>query len=242
MAKGRRFVIGDLHGCVSTFREMTEVQLRLRKEDTLFLLGDYIDRGPDSKGVVDHILDLQKRSYRVVPIMGNHEYMLLNAVDDEEEFGLWEFNGSFATLISFGIDASRAREPGSVHEIPGFYIDFFRNLPIYAETPGFVMVHAGIGHDKQNPFDPDFALWTREEYYNRQLMNGRRLVHGHTPFSLASIRERVHDPEEKFINLDGGCVYNDYKDYGNLVALDLDSLELYVQENIEGKMRKMPEG
>ena len=103
MGNGKRYVVGDIHGCVKSFRNLVTEKLRLTKEDTLFLLGDYIDRGPDSKSVLDFIIELQRESYTVKPIMGNHEYMLLQSLDNETEFFNWMKNGSAQTLMSFGV-------------------------------------------------------------------------------------------------------------------------------------------
>ena len=233
MDKGKRFVIGDIHGCVLTFRKMVEEHLQLTKNDTLFLLGDYIDRGPDPKGVVDYIIELQRNSYNVVPILGNHEYMLLQSMENDEDFENWTQNGYLTTLLSFGIKLPDIKGRSSVFDIHVRYIDFFKGLVKFAETKGFLLVHAGIGRDKENPFDLYSLLWTREEFHNNKALKGRKLIHGHTPMSLNSIRDRVYDPEEEFLNLDGGCVYKQFKGFGNLVALNLETMDLFVQENID---------
>ncbi len=234
MDKGHRYVIGDIHGCINSFRKLVEDGIRLKMEDTLFLLGDYVDRGPDPKGVIDYIMELQHKGFRVNPIMGNHEYMMLHASDSEEDFGLWSINGHAPTLISFGIDPSRVGTMASVFDIPKKYLKFISGLPLSAATEGFLLVHAGIAKDSREPLeDAQILLWTREEINHRKLLKNRRLIHGHTPMSLVSIRDRVYDPEEKFINLDGGCVFRNYKGFGNLVALNLDTLDILVQENID---------
>ncbi len=73
----RLFAIGDVHGCLHELKNLVEQKLKLRTDDKLVLLGDYIDRGPDSKGVIDYIMTLQKKGFDVVPLKGNHELMLL---------------------------------------------------------------------------------------------------------------------------------------------------------------------
>ena len=234
MADGKRYVVGDIHGCVKSFRSMIKSKLKLTKEDTLFLLGDYIDRGPDSKGVIDFIMELQRESYNVKPIMGNHEYMLLQSLEDEVEFANWKKNGSTQTLTSFGISEDKASEPSSVHMIPALYIDFLRGLSYHEETDDFYFVHAGLGKDMENPKDDlDTLFWSRREYYNRKILNGRILIHGHTPVSMISIQDRIYDGDGKILNLDGGCVYSHISGFGNLVAMDLDTFGLFFQKNIE---------
>ena len=86
-AAGRRFVLGDVHGCYRTLRRVVEEVLKLGEGDTLYLLGDYIDRGPDSKGVLDYLLQLWlKTDISIQPLLGNHEKMLLNAVVRGEDY------------------------------------------------------------------------------------------------------------------------------------------------------------
>jgi serine/threonine protein phosphatase 1 len=234
MGKGKRYVIGDIHGCVKSFRNMVMEKIRLTKDDTLFLLGDYIDRGPDSKSVLDFIMELQRESYTIRPIMGNHEYMLLKSLDEESEFITWKKNGSTQTLLSFGIPEEKLDDPASVRQIPGAYINFLSGLSFFEETDDFYFVHAGLGKGVENPKDDlETLFWSRKEHYNRSILKGRILIHGHTPVSKVSIQDRIFDDEGKILNLDGGCVYPHVEGFGNLVGLDLDSFQLFFQENIE---------
>jgi serine/threonine protein phosphatase 1 len=234
MDNGKRYVIGDIHGCLKTFRCMVTEKLRLTREDTLFLLGDYIDRGTDSKGVLDFIMEMQANGYNVRPIMGNHEYMMLKSLGDEEEFVKWKKNGSLQTLMSFGIPEEQAIEFESVNKVPGEYIGFLSDLNFYEETDDFYFVHAGLGKGVENPTDDlETLFWSRKELYNRALLKGRILIHGHTPVTKVSIMDRVFDGEVKIFNLDGGCVYPQYEGFGNLAAMNLDTFDLYFQKNME---------
>ena len=234
MGKRKRYVIGDIHGCLKSFRALVFEKMNLQKEDTLFLLGDYIDRGPDSKGVIDFIIELQSESYNVKPIMGNHEYMLLKSLDDEEEFLHWKRNGSLQTLVSFGVSEEMAEQSYSVHEIPDSYIDFLCRLKYYEKTEDFYFVHAGLGRGINDPTeDIETLLWSRKEQYSRTLLRNRILVHGHTPVPLISIKDRLMDGEANILNLDGGCVYPHLQGFGYLVGLDMDTFELSYQKNIE---------
>jgi serine/threonine protein phosphatase 1 len=227
MSESRRFVIGDIHGCIRTFRYLVKDILNLEPADTLFLLGDVIDRGPESKAVLDYIMELSARSI-VRPILGNHEYMMLGALEDEDLFLRWHKNGCEQTLLSFGVDQSRINDRSSLLDIAPEYFAFLRKWPLYEETQGFFLVHAGLDPLSNHPLsDIRSLLWTRDENPPQDIIQGRRLIHGHTPLTLSSINQRVLDPNATVLNLDGGCVYKDYPGLGYLVALDLDQMRLY---------------
>jgi serine/threonine protein phosphatase 1 len=213
---------------------MVEKIIRLEKGDTLFLLGDYIDRGQSSREVIDYILQLKNESYTVKPVMGNHEFMLLRSLEDPEFFRLWIVNGCAATLLSFGADPEKVHDRQSVFIIPDLYIRFFSKLPLYEETEDFLIVHAGVPPGISDIKDhPETVLWTRDETINEKILGNRRLVHGHTPVPKEMIRERIGDPKAKTFNLDAGCVYNRFPSLGNLAALNMDSLQLFHLENID---------
>lgn len=89
----RLFAIGDIHGCFDSFKDLVESKIQLQKDDKLILLGDYIDRGDSSKEVVDFIIKLLENGYDIIPLMGNHEAMLLEAFEDEKNISKWIQNG-----------------------------------------------------------------------------------------------------------------------------------------------------
>jgi serine/threonine protein phosphatase 1 len=115
----RTFVIPDIHGCSLTLWQLLFHKLGLQKSDTLYLLGDYIDRGPDSKGVIDSILELQRDGYDVQAIKGNHEQMLIDFVESgsDEMLEYWLENGGTETLQSYGTEDENP-------VIPREHIDF----------------------------------------------------------------------------------------------------------------------
>jgi serine/threonine protein phosphatase 1 len=119
----RLFAIGDIHGCFVSLKELVENNIKLTTDDKLVLLGDYIDRGINSKEVIDYIIDLQEKGFDIMPLIGNHEGLLLDTFEDERNKPNWIQNGGSETLKSFGIS--------SIMEIPSKYIDFFRKLPSY---------------------------------------------------------------------------------------------------------------
>jgi serine/threonine protein phosphatase 1 len=233
MRKGRRYVIGDIHGCIHTFKYLVEEELHMKPGDTLFLLGDTIDRGTGSKEVIDYIRELSA-IINIKPIMGNHEYMMLRSMEDEDYFHLWTLNGCAKTLISFGVSRFMATKRESVFQIPKEYIDFIQTWPLYEETEDFIFVHAGLDPYAKDPLsDLHSLLYRRQEDYPEEILGKRRLIHGHTPVSVSSILERLKTPGFKVLNLDGGCVYTSYRDLGFLVALDLDQMTLYSARNID---------
>jgi serine/threonine protein phosphatase 1 len=229
---GRRFVIGDIHGCIRTFRQLVEEMLQPTPSDQIFLLGDYIDRGPDSKAVVDYIFRLQAESYKVIPLMGNHEYMLNRGQHSLEYFNLWMINSGFTTLRDFGVAADSCHNPQSIFTIPPKYLEFFRDLKIYEQTEGFFLCHGCFEGDRDDPKDDgNTMIWGRKSPDRSVAAGNRVLIHGHTPKPLAEIRKQIDDPHGRIINLDGGCVYRQNTMLGHLLALDLDSRELFVVKN-----------
>src|SRR6478736_5094582 len=99
----RVFAISDIHGCAKTFVSLVEKVIKLTREDKLFLLGDYIDRGPDSKGVIDYIIQLEQKGFDVTALRGNHEEMLLKGITDSHFLEMFLKNGGDKTLEGFGV-------------------------------------------------------------------------------------------------------------------------------------------
>jgi len=221
----RRFAVGDVHGCSKTLCALVGEQICLTADDTLYLLGDYIDRGPDSKGVLDYLLGLWNSNYDIRPLRGNHEQLLLDSVSDPGSQRLWYNNGGWGTLHEFGVT--------SPDEIPQRYRDFLALLPIIFVTDDYVLSHAGLDFKTADPIhdtsDYDL-LWIRDSRVQPAKLGGRTLVCGHTVTPLFTIEKSLHS---SVINLDNGCFDKGHSCYGSLVALNLDTRELLVQVNIE---------
>lgn len=217
----RTFVIGDIHGCAATLRSLVEERLQPSPPDRIYLLGDLIDRGPDSKGVLDFIFELRKKGLCVESIRGNHEEMLLQSGDDLRCFGLWALNGGLATLSSF-----RVKDPD---DIPPLYRIFLESQPHYILLDDFVLVHAGLNFDTPDPFDDTEAmLWTRSPFVDPLRIGGRRLICGHTPVSRERLEASLNSSK---IMLDNGCVFPERPGFGSLAALELGSMKLFLQPN-----------
>lgn len=222
-----RYAVGDVHGCCRTLKAMVEDVLRLEADDTLFLLGDYIDRGPDSKGVLDYLLQLKwERACDIRPLMGNHEELCLKAAGgDPQARDIWYGNGGGLSMQQFGVERPE--------DIPKRYLDFMATMPRILTEPDYVLVHAGLDFAAADPIrdtSPQFMIWARSERVQPKNIAGRTLVCGHTMKPFFAIRESLSTP---VIHLDNGCFDKGHMGYGSLVALNLDTRELLVQENCE---------
>ncbi len=215
--------IGDIHGCLDSFRQLVTGTLRLEKTDRLVLLGDYIDRGPDSKGVIDFIMQLVSDKYEITALMGNHEDMMLNASKSPLDNYSWMINGGYETLKNFGSDSAK--------NIDRVYIDFIASLPKYIAIGDFIFVHGGFNDEAEDPFSDEYSmLWERRFEYKSPVFKGKIVVHGHRPHPLTELTEQLeHHPE--VINIDTGCVYGRERGLGDLTAIDLYSMKLYSVRN-----------
>ncbi len=219
----RIFFIGDVHGCSQTFRKLVVEEMGLKKNDVLYCVGDYIDRGPDSKGVVDFILQLREEHYQVHTLRGNHEQMLLDSAKAANYSRLWMMNGGAGTLDSFGVN--------SVRELASGYYAFFCQTEFFIETDAFFVVHAGLNFEAANPLkDKESMLWIRDFPVDPGFLHGKLLVHGHTPVSKHFI---VSQDMENVVNIDGGCVFRRRQGMGNLVAFNFTEKQLLFEPNID---------
>jgi len=205
--------------------------------DELFFLGDYIDRGPDSRGVLDYIRALQKDEFTVTALKGNHEDLVVELFDEELKskipwnfsFGnkkrdAWFMMGGRETLKSFGVDRPR--------DIPQDYIEWMRALPYYVLLENFVLVHAGLNFRNEDPFEDKLSmLWLRDYEIIPSRIGNRRIIHGHMPVSMELIPLSLNSRIYKFIDLDNGIYVQGRDGYGNLVALELNAMELVIQDN-----------
>ncbi len=226
---GNRIVVGDIHGCAKTFRKLVNKKIRPGKDDELILLGDYINKGPDSKGVLDFIIELQTSGLKVTTLMGNHEKNLLDGLKYTWEEIAFKNHGGIATLKSFNVS--------KICDIPENYISFIASMPYFLETNKLLIVHAGLNFDLDDPYRDDFAMLNiREMEVRPEKIGNKTIIHGHTPLPWKAIKSKINGQEKEMeYNLDAGCVYPEYPDYGRLAALNIDKWEVYFQKNIEKK-------
>lgn len=198
-------MIGDIHGCYQSLVDM--MKLIGDSDDTIIFLGDYVDRGPESKRVVDLVVQLKKERSCVIPLLGNHESMFLrylNGLDRQ----LFLRCGGRSTLESYGIDPD-AENQGQIY-IPDEHLVFFNSLLLNWEDEKYIYVHAGLQPGLHLSMQTDvWCLWAREEFISSVYDFGKRVVFGHTVFAEPFLR-----PEK--VGIDTGAVYG-----GNLTCLVL---------------------
>ena len=219
----RIFFIGDIHGCSKTFRKLVTERIGIRKTDLLYCVGDYIDRGDDSKGVVDYIIELRKKNFQIFTLRGNHEQMLLDSESGDYYFSLWLMNGGDRTLESFNIN--------SIDELKPVYADFFRGTEYFIETEDFIAVHAGLNFNIDDPLsDLHSMLWIRDFEVDRSYLKDKLLIHGHTPRDTGFI---ISQGFESPLNVDGGCVYKYNEGLGSLFAFNFHERNFIEVKNID---------
>ncbi len=226
-----RWAIGDIHGCARTFEALLH-EIDLQKEDQLFLLGDYINKGPDSLGVLDQIILLQKNGYQIHPIRGNHEQIFLDFYEKKRAAQKHKktFNLRKKMLVPELIGEDDLPIPR--------YLKFIQKLPYYCETADFFTVHTNFNFRSKKPFhETESMLYSLDFKVDRDWVGEKVVLHGHMPYDLEDIMQEV-EGRNPSINLDNGCVLALQKGkyrpgIGNLCALNLDSYELVVQRNVD---------
>ena len=175
------YAIGDLHGCPDELEVLLEV-LAPRAGDTIVFLGDYVDRGPAVRPLVDRLLRLRDEPFASVFLRGNHEDMLLSYLGVSGKHGdVYLENGGGMTLASYGVPAGMAGAE-SLALLPPDHVAFFRACRLQYLAAPFLFVHAGIRPGV--PLDAqheDDLLWIREEFFTRPHALPYTVVFGHTP-------------------------------------------------------------
>lgn len=214
-----RYVVGDIHGCVEELRHLIET-LPLARGDRLVFLGDYIDRGPDSSGVVSYLISLQRQcnGAELVFLKGNHEDMFLSYLGLNGQHGdMFLINGGKATLASYGLTPDRFSPPQALSAIPAEHVRFFENLGRYHSMDSFLCVHAGIHPKKSLAEQTDEELfWIRNTFIFNSHALPYTVLFGHTPQPAV-----LYDLPYK-VGLDTGLVYGNM-----LTCLDVDEKILY---------------
>jgi serine/threonine protein phosphatase 1 len=232
-------VIPDIHGCSRTLIALVNNLIKPSRYDELYFLGDYVDRGPDSKGVIDFIRSLQNDGYNITALKGNHEDFMIDVYDAEmtskntwwHQLGnrkkkIWIDIGGKPTLESFNT--------ASIRSIPLDYIEWMRGLKYYVTLENFILVHAGLNFKIDDPFtDQRAMLWLRDYEIKPERIGNRRIIHGHVPVNMELIALTVKNRTSKFIDLDNGPYISGKDGFGNMVALELDSLEMVIQNNLD---------
>lgn len=224
------YCISDIHGCYDKFMELLR-KINFKPDDTLYILGDAIDRGKDSIKCIKHIMDASN----IHMLMGNHEQMMLDAltnnfIEDSSYMENWLENGGKVVLPAFI----------KLPEVERMEIlEFIANLPYMAEVKikgqNYVLVHAGLNIiDSSSPGRAttadilpkqqlDDLIWIREKFIKNKALPKSITVFGHTPTMMIAKQTRAKIWRDKKwgdkIGIDGGCFYG-----GSLLALRLDDM------------------
>ena len=168
---GRTFAIGDIHGCdIALNAVLSEIDPQLN--DTVIVLGDVIDRGPNSRGAVERLIGLRGEC-NLVPILGNHEEMMFEALESGLQGSRWLMYGGEPMLRSYG---------GQVEDIPPLHLDFLAAGLSYYETEKDIFVHANLEADL--PLEQQnigYLRWRHFSGEEQPHMSGKRVICGHTP-------------------------------------------------------------
>lgn len=199
------WLIGDIHGCATELQELLNI---LPKDEELIFLGDYIDRGPDSKGVVDLLLKEKDRSTFLI---GNHEDMMLKSFQsvtaweipsNSSDRILWIRNGGRKSLDSY----KTSHNPKA---IPVDHWRFFNNLERYYENDDLIAVHAsfeiGVPMEEQKE---EVLIWERPDNFFLNFNHDKKIYYGHTLTWLIDPEGRAEPVEiNQTVGLDTGCVF-----------------------------------
>lgn len=216
----RTLAIGDIHGCLKSLETLAR-WVPFKAEDRLVLLGDYLDRGPDSKGVIDWVLAASGAG-EVIPLRGNHEAMMLEARTNPAARAMWIENGGAEALASYGASIS----DDWISKVPAAHWAFLESTRQHFETGQFIFVHGSVEWDK--PLAEQNAqreLWTRCTGM-RPHVSGKRIICGHTPQPNGRI-----GVYQWGLCLDTDCCRGEW-----LTCLDVESGE-YWQANEKGGTR-----
>lgn len=214
------FAIGDIHGCLKALETIFSLNV-IKSGDTVVFLGDYVDRGPDSKGVIDWLL-ANKKNFHFEFILGNHEIMMMDARVTSGALSDWLFFGGAATLDSYGI----GDDPDWARKIDPAHWHFIENCKPYFETEDYIFVHAGLsaGTDlhEQNKYH---LFWEKYETPS-QYSDARKVICGHTSRKNGEIADFGHTV----------CI--DTYAYGGmwLTCLNADTNE-FIQANDKGEYK-----
>jgi serine/threonine protein phosphatase 1 len=213
---GRFYVFGDIHGQAGMLDGILDRIAPDKKSDKLIFLGDYIDRGPEAKKVVDRLLALKRARYKTVFLKGNHEAMLLDSYLTGRQPEFFLSNGGEATLKSYGLEIFPPKEA----RLPTAHQAFFEGLKKYHTEPGYIFVHAGLrpGVALEDQVETDL-FWIRDEFFEQNYDWGATVVFGHTPF---------HEPFQRgrMIGIDTGTAYG-----GHLTCLVLPDMKIIQSGN-----------
>jgi serine/threonine protein phosphatase 1 len=228
------YAVGDIHGRLDLLEALLgQIEIDAQRCEgierrTLVFLGDYIDRGPASRGVIERLLGGLPQNFDAHFLKGNHEAILLDFLEDASCLENWQLNGGEATMRSYGVDTERLARLGAPAELwqqtfaevlPESHLRFFKGLNLSLSAGDYFFVHAGVrpGVPLEQQAEADL-VWIREPFLDHAAPFGKVVVHGHTPGNAPVTRPNR-------IGIDTGAVFS-----GRLTALRLqDGLHKFLQ-------------
>lgn len=188
------YAIGDIHGRADLLTEIHQLIAADVAPDIdrriVIYLGDYVDRGADSRAVIDELIESPLADFEAIHILGNHELMLLDYIAAPADGGLWLANGGDATLLSYGVEPAAGFDEDSrpnrvrdafVAAMPDTHRSFLTGLRTHWAIGDYYFVHAGVrpGIPLDAQTDQDM-LWIREPFRSSRRDHGKIVVHGHS--------------------------------------------------------------
>ncbi len=221
----RIIAIGDIHGIIEPVNKLLE-KIDIQNDDLIIFLGDYIDRGPYSKEVMDRMIELSVLYKNIIFLRGNHEDMFLGSIGYEafiSNINTWLYNGGTSTLKSYGMKSDEIVRLVSLWDdyeryrlitryIPKSHIEFIKSTEMWVESENYFFCHAGVRPDKtieEGKKDIESLLWIREHLNYDKFKWEKTVVCGHTPLQSVLIKD-------KLICVDTGLYY-----FGVLSAIDV---------------------
>jgi serine/threonine protein phosphatase 1 len=215
----RTLAIGDIHGCLAPLKQIWNI-IDPQPEDRIIFMGDYVDRGPDCKGVIDFLIGLQQQDFNITFLSGNHEEKFFLSEMDLTDRAHWLKDwGGPETLESYG--------PGGFDDIPASHWEFLRKCRSYLETDTHIYVHANLEHDVPLDQQLPFTLIHKKFGTPKPHMSDKIMICGHTA-------QKSHLPA----NLGHAvCIDTDPGRGGWLTCLHVET-DQYWQTNFDGELRE----
>ncbi|MEI6855919.1 metallophosphoesterase family protein [Psychrilyobacter sp.] len=203
----RIWIISDIHGYHNLFLKLMD-RIKLTAKDLLIINGDSCDRGSSSLEMYETIEELIDSGLNIIHTFGNHENLMVNAIEDGELFA-WYRNGGRQT-----IDSYKKR-----YDILNKHLKYIKNMPIAVDLGKYFVVHAGINPKKtierQIPYE---MIWIRNDFINQPILKTDKIiVYGHTP----NLDGKIHFVDDQKISIDCGSY-----DTGVLGAIELKRIEI----------------
>ena len=215
------YAIGDIHGCFTALKTIF-AQGIIQKEDRVIFLGDYVDRGPDVKGVFDWLIE-NKNHYQFEFLLGNHEIMMQTASTNDAEMEWWLMFGGKETLASYGLQG----DPDWVEKLDRRHWQFMADCKAYIEIGDYIFVHAGLATGVDLPDQHDHDLYWKKYEEPEMYLADKQVICGHTSRKNGKIHDFGHSI----------CI--DTYAYGGqwLTCLNVETGE-FIQANEEGEVQK----